>query len=132
MNQFLSEKARRRKGWEIPALLGELALIAMVAEACREVYDPDERMISLLASCIMLLLSAWPLILLLKRWKCRAAARKAAAGLAAWNEEDIPFDEAQKLLKSPYPLVDLCGLIGKGYLTNVELNPDRGCLELYK
>ena len=118
MYDFLTEKSRGRRGYDIPVLVvcGILlaAGISVLADDIRE-GDPD-----LWASVVLDALIALPIVRILLRWRRASIARTIARGLVNEKREEVPVDELASVTKVSDLSRKLHWMIEKGYLKDLK------------
>ena len=130
MDYFLTEKAKTRRKWELPAMgLSAMFSAAGVEAFVEEAVEGTLDYVGVVAYLVVIGAFAAPLVLVLLRWARRARARGMANALERRPEASLPFAELDKLLKVKNAPEKLQKLISKGYLQR--LRPDWNGLTLW-
>ncbi|MDO4867352.1 MAG: 5-bromo-4-chloroindolyl phosphate hydrolysis family protein [Clostridia bacterium] len=130
MDTFLTEKARARRKWEIPAAgLSGLFVAAGIEVFVEEAAEGGMGYIDVVAYAVVIGAFVAPLVLVLLRWLRRSRAQSMAKALERCPEASLPFAELDRVLKVKNAPEKLQKLISKGYLQR--LRPDWSGLMLW-
>ena len=123
MNRYLTERARERRGWEIPVALLSAVLGAIAIQ--NWVQDPvgdDGVFIWALANLVVTGVMLLPLYRIGRKWLWRRRAAKLSERLAACPQARIPLKELDKALGISGSAKKIVGLVRRGYLQNVTID----------
>ena len=95
MDRYLTNKARKAQGWELPAAIFSLLLGGIGVKACLETYDPEDPFVWLTASLLVMALILLPLCFALRASLRRRMAKKIALALARRRSQDEDDDETE-------------------------------------
>ena len=125
MDWYLTDKARKRRAWEIPAAGVSLLFGIVAVHAC--ITDPPEGdpFITLLAALVVIGLFLWPFFAVFKTWVRRYAAKRLALRFARSVESQIPFCSFT-IRERKWIRV----LLAKGFLRNVYYSEVKEQVEL--
>ena len=130
MDNFLTEKAKIRRKWEIPVMgLSAMFIAAGIEAFVEEAAEGAMGYIDVVAYAVVIGAFAAPLVLVLLRWLRRRRANSMAKALERRPEASLPFAELDKVLKVKNAPGKLQKLISKGYLQR--LRPDWTALTLW-
>ena len=123
MERYLTDRARKRRGWEIP-VCGASALFGFFAiQAWIEDSPLDENfVIWLCANAGATLLVLLPLILIIRRRVRVYRARQIAERLAAQSEAEIPLAELDRALGINHAARKIADLLRHRYLQGIGMD----------
>lgn len=130
MGVYLTEKATRKHRGDIPIALFSGFLAAIGVDACVEVFDVGEIVVSLLASALVLGLLLTPLFLIVRGRLRQRSARLLDARLSGLTASAVPLDSLDRAtgLRNAAPRLRL--LLEKDYLHGLSVDPDGRMLRL--
>lgn len=133
MDRFLTDKAKKGRWWDIPALIGSgiftAAGISVVFDRFKVV--PEDVFIEILACAIMLGLVSAPIWLYLRRRGRQAKARAIAKCLAESGQSSMTLGALKRRTGIGNIEKTLEKLISKGFLRNISIDEAHGMVRMY-
>ena len=127
MDQYLTAKAQKARWWEIPAVVFSSLLGIVGVKACIETFDPQEPLVWLTASLLVMGIILLPLFFALRARLRRGTARKIARALARRREPSVPLAELDKLTGVRDAEIKIRKLTNKGFLQYIYLDEKNFC-----
>ena len=132
MNRYLTEKAKKKRWWHVPAALLSLMMTAVAIQVWVEDKVVYDLAIHILAHLTVTGLLAWPLIHAARCWWRQRAAREIAGRLARRPEASLPLADLDRMLGVRNAAKKIRRLTEKGYLQLVGVDEDTQRLWLGK
>ena len=122
MSRYLTNKAQKRKWWEIPVLAATGALSAAIIGTCVDMLSEEMSVYTIIAGVVLLLIFGTPFVKVMKRFVRRAQARKLARELDSRGEGTLLMTTLARtggMLNAPGVLKKL---IEESYIQNVSVD----------
>ena len=130
MEHYLTQKAQKRRWWEMPAAITSGVLTAIGVSAALSDNISSEPLMQLLAWATVLGLLAWPLIAGLVRFSRRKKAQAIAKCLAGCKESTLTLGALERRTGIKGAEAVINKLVDKGFLKNVDVDAAHGLIRL--
>ena len=130
MNPYSTQEAAQRKKCDIIILLICGLFAAADVSAVINLFS-DGKALAAVIGIIFLAALIMPIVRTLVHAFRAASAKRIAEALAPLTVEALTFEQFQSAVSSGNALKQLKSLIGKGYLQNLQINPETQTITLY-
>ena len=132
MNEFLTEKAQKKRIWEIPvAVVCILFAAAGISVLCGDIQSGNGFR-DFAIDIVMTLLFMWPVFRIVSVHHLKREANRFASCFQNGTEQEIPFSRLDQYMNRRSSIRILKKLVEKGFLQHIRLDLKNGAVVLEK